>query len=94
MIKVQGSLQKKWWTLQHLEYLNLLLMGESHCAVAILPLAGDHSGIRSPETNFQYDFGKSAHFLMSLVPFTLCLDYLNFKLYRPEMIYLIVLCLA
>lgn len=69
-------------------------MGQSHYSVTILPLAGNYSGILSPETNFQYDFGKSAHLPRSLVPFTHCLDYLNFKLYGPEMIYSIVLCLA
>lgn len=69
-------------------------MGQSHHAAVILPLAGDHGGILSPDTIFQYDFGKSAHLCRSLVPFMPCLDYLNFKLYRAEMIYLIVLCLA
>lgn len=69
-------------------------MGHSHHALPILPLAGDHVGILSPETNFQYDFGNSVHLPVSFVPFEHCLDYLNFKLYRAEMIYLIVLCLA
>lgn len=37
---------------------------------------------------------KSQLTSLSLVPFTHCLDYLNFMLYRAEMVYLIVLFLA
>lgn len=70
------------------------LTGQSPHAVAMLPVAGDHGEILSPETNFHSDLGKSAHLPVSPVPLTHCLAYLNFKLYRAELIFLTVLCLA
>lgn len=43
-------------------------MGQSHCAAVILPLAGDHGGILSPETHLQYDFGSQLTSMCPLVP--------------------------